>query len=360
MQIGNKDIEVKQYRNDWALALMNQGIIVKLTIGRWGGTASLKADELGLKFHDEAGRKLMNRYISLGREKLLPPEVECKIRRSENMGRDNLKAFSFPTVWGYFVPYTAFEAWQAENERIRQEFFVVASEVSNEYLDIIEMVKTAYRGISKDVWRRLYPTTNDEPPASFTENFVNKIIDKIPSRTDILASFKYDITYFTIPMPSIIEENLSKARKEERQREMEDFQAILEQNTKEKVAEEYLKRKEELIDGFLESTVASIRKHVAELCDSILQSMVNQSTKRDISRIQRKKVKKIIEKVKMLNFYDDKEMDSLLKSLETEIDKFKGERDHKEIVSTLQKIVDIGTEEFIPKDFNPSISILEI
>ena len=53
-------------------------------------------------------------------------------------------------------------------------------------------------------------------------------------------------------------------------------------------------------------------------------------------------------------------MKRLLLDLETEVDKFKGERDYDNITLTLQKIVKIGTEEFIPRDFNPSISGLEL
>jgi len=359
MQIGDKEVDVQQYRNDWALALMSQGIVVKLTINRWRATARLKPEELGLKFNDEKSRDFTSKYIRLSKEKLLPPEVEKKISNVEHKARNALRYYSFPTVWGYFVPFTAFSAWEAENEEIKQEFFDVANEIGAQYHSIIDTVSTAYSHMAHDVWARLY-NDNGSPTPGFVTNFVHKIVDKIPSRVDIVTSFKYDSTYFVIPMPSIIEENLSKARQEERQREMDDFSADLEKNTQKKVANEYMKRKQELIDGFLESTVCNIRQHVGKLCDGVLESMSNMSSKREITRSQRDKLKKTIEKVRLLNFYDDKEMTALLTNLETEIDKFKGERDHNEIIVTLQKIVEIGTEEFIPTDFNPAISTLEV
>jgi len=72
------------------------------------------------------------------------------------------------------------------------------------------------------------------------------------------------------------------------------------------------------------------------------------------------KLKAMIKKVKLLNFYNDKEITDSLNQLEDEIDKFKGDRDEDLIVDKLKKIVDMGDKEFRPSNFNPSISYLEI
>jgi len=359
MNINDKDIDVKQYRNDWALALMSQGIIVKLTINRWRGTTRLSSEELGLKFNNDTTRQVTDQYINLGSEKLIPPKIEQVFCSIERDSRNILRAYSFATVWGNFVPFTAFEAWEKANEEMRSKYFLAANQMVEQYYDIINTVKSAYSHMALDVWSRLYPDGGNATQ-SFISGFVNKIVAKIPDRATIMSNFKYDTTYFVIPMPSIIEENLSRARKEERKREMEDFTARLEQNTKEKVARAYLDKKQDLIDGFLESTVVNLRKYVSELCESVLSSLGNESKKREISRSHRERIKKTIEKVKTLNFYDDKEMMDLLNNLETEVDKFKGERDHDQIICTLQKIVDVTKDEFTPDDFNPSISALDI
>ena len=359
MNINEKNIEVKQYRNDWALALMSQGIIVKLTINRWRGTARLSSDELGLKFNNDVTRKVTDQYISLGSEKLIPPDIENIFSSIESESRRILKSYSFPTVWGYFVPFTAFDAWEKANEEMRSKYFLAANQMVEQYYDIIDTVKNAYSHMALDVWTRLYPNGGDATQ-SFVSDFVNKVIAKIPDRLTIMSNFKYDTTYFVIPMPSIIEENLSRARKEERKREMEEFTSKLERETREKVAKAYLDRKQDLIDGFLESTVVSLRKYVAELCESVLSSLGQESKKREISRSHKERIKKTIKKVKTLNFYDDKEMLVLLNNLETEVDKFKGERDNNQIICTLQNIVDVTKSEFTPEDFNPSISTLDI
>ena len=68
----------------------------------------------------------------------------------------------------------------------------------------------------------------------------------------------------------------------------------------------------------------------------------------------------MIKKVRLLNFYNDKEIDDTLNDLEVEIDKFKGDRDDDIVVSTLQKIVDLGEKEVAPEYFSPAIDYLEV
>ena len=53
MKIEGTEVEVEPFRNDWALALMSQGVIVKLKISWWRAKAPLKADEIGIKFNDK-------------------------------------------------------------------------------------------------------------------------------------------------------------------------------------------------------------------------------------------------------------------------------------------------------------------
>ena len=360
MKIGDKEVDVKQYRNDWALALMSQGVIVKLSVSRWRASASLTHEELGLQFASKDGIDFMSKYISLGSEKLLPPEVLREIEAIERRARFALREHSFDTVWGWFVPYTAYESWEKENEEVRKDFFLASEKLGEKYKELIVLVKEEYRKLGEDVWHRMHPNDTGKASESFLEDFVNKIVMKIPSKSEILSSFKYDVTYFNIPMPSIIEENITRARQEEINREMKEYESNLEKNTKQKIANEYIKRKQELIDNFLQATVVSIRRYVSELCDSVLQAMAINSQKGDITKQQRDKIKKMIGKVKMLNFHNDDEIKQSISDLESEIDKFKGERDKNVIVEKLQHIVDMGTKDFLPSNFNPTIGTLEV
>ena len=360
VNVNGKEVPVEQFRSDWALALMSQGVIVRLGISRWRAKTRLTPDILGLKFVDDKSQEFMKKYVKLGEQKLLPPEILSEIERLERRARDILSTYSFHTVWGKFVPFTAFERWESENAIVQNDFMQMAVALGTRYDSIIASLREDYRNMARDVWARLYPEDTGGPTESFIENFVAKIIEKIPTRDIIVSSFKYDVTYFVVPMPSFIEESVARAEEIRRSSEMAEFENQLERNTKRRIAEDYQKRKRELIDGFLESTVMSMREYVKELCDNVLESIGKQNKVGKLTNKNINKLKKMTEKVRILNFYDDKEISSLMEELEIEIEKFKGERDEELIVDKLRKIAEVGGKEFLPVNFNPAISYLEV
>jgi len=360
VNINGKEIPTEQFRSDWALALMSQGVIIRLSISRWRAKARLTPDALGLKFIDGKSQEFMRKYVRLGEQNLLPPKILYEIERLERNARDVLNAYSFHTVWGKFVPFTAFERWERDNKIIQNDFMQMAVTLGAKYDSIIALLREDYRNMARDVWARLYPEDTAGPTESFTENFVSKIIEKIPSREVVVGSFRYDVTYFIIPMPSFIEENIARAEEIRRSSEIAELENQLERNTKRRIAEDYQKRKIELIDGFLESTVTNMRGYVKELCDNVLESIGKQGKIGKLTNRNINKLKKMTARVRILNFYDDKEISDLMEELETEIEKFKGETDDEVIADKLRKIVEVGSKEFVPVNFNPAISYLEV
>lgn len=361
IKIGDKEVGVEQFRNDWALALMSRGVIVRLTLGRWRASTKLTSAELGLKFVDDKSVEFMQNYVDLGKCKLLPPEVIGEIDALERRARLCLVEHSFDTIWGKFVPNTAFEEWEAQNREIHDDFLRWANELGLKYDDIIAAVKKDYRNMAKDVWARLYPNDPHGATDSFIENFVAKIIAKIPSRTDVVSSFKYETTFFVIPMPSLIEENLARAQEIKRESDMQDFQVELDKRVKQRIADEYVNRKKELVDGFLESTVTSMRKYVSELCDGVLQAINKKASVDKVTINDVNKLKKMIKKIRYLNFYNDSEVNGLLKELEVEVDKNKGDRSDNAIMDKLKQITEIGSREFQPeKSFATAINYIEV
>jgi hypothetical protein len=355
MNINNKDIEVDEVRNDWALALMTKGVIAKLTMTRWRGIVNLTPDDLGIKFANENNREIANKYIDYGRQRLLPPEIDKELSGIETKARNNLKAYSFNTLWGSFIPFTAFDEWEKENEKIRTEYFSFAEQMSNSYNSIVQTIRNAYSNIAIDVWFRL--NNDNSPTSSFINHFTNKITEKIPSKFDILTSFKYDVNFLTIPIPSIIEDNLYKAEKIKQKKELEILESAIEKNTKEKIAQMYIEKKQDLIDNFLNSTVKSLRSHVSELCQNVLDSIISEN--KEISKSKKEKIQRTIDHVKILNFYDDEEILKHLNLLNNELDKFKGERDYDTINLNLKKIINLASQDIRP-NINPILSNLDI
>jgi hypothetical protein len=113
-----------------------------------------------------------------------------------------------------------------------------------------------------------------------------------------------------------------------------------------------------MIDEFLENTVQALRNQIAELFENVLIGLrKNEDT--DIKKNQADRIKRIIDHIRLLNFQNDTEIEKLISNLDTEISKFKGERDRTTILKHLQSIVDLCKKEFVLNDFNP-ISDLEI
>jgi hypothetical protein len=212
--------------------------------------------------------------------------------------------------------------------------------------------------MGRDVWYRLYPDDTKDPPSSFLENFTARITDKIPSREKIVSSFKYEAIFLNIPLPSFIQEDIAKAEQIIIDREKAANEAILEMETRRQIAEEYREKKKELVDSFLESTVTFLRHHIAELATHTYQ--VLQRHEKDVNMTHVKKIKKMISKVRHLNFHNDKEIETILNDLEEEVGKYKGERDKIIIQTKLRELVDLSKEEYMPEGFNPIVDIIDI
>jgi len=254
---------------------------------------------------------------------------------------------------------TAFDEWKSNNDTIYAEFNEFALGFVDRYDDIVKTVREDYKSMAKDVWARLYPEDKHGATESFVLNFVDEVASKIPSKEEILRTFKYQMVYITIPMPSVVENNIAKAQEIRRESEMKEFSSDLERETKQRVADEYVKRKEELIDGFLESTVSSMRHYIGDLCDSVLKSINNQAKVGRVSKHHVKKINNMIDKIEFLNFYQDEEVSKLLNELGNEVNKFNDQRDNDIIIDKLSEIVEVGSQDFEP-NYNPAISSLEI
>ena len=358
--INGQEIPIEQFRNDWTLALMSQGVIVRLKIGRWVGSTKLTPEALGLKFAGEEGLHFTNTYLNLGTQKLMPPKMMHEIMTLDTRARTLLSNYSFDTVWGRFVPFTAFDQWERENKAIHDEYIKAAIALGSKYDEMIATIKEDYKNMAKDVWVRMYSEDKGNPTPAFIEDFVSKVVEKIPSQTDIISSFRYDTTYFVIPMPSFVADNIAKADQIKRESELAQFSSELEKDAKRRISEDYIKRKKELVDGFLQSTISEMRKYVAELCDVVLISISSKKGGVKVNTGHINKLKAMIKKVKLLNFYNDKEITDLLKDLEWELDKVQGDMNYDSIAGKLKNIVEETKKEFTPQDFNPSISILEL
>ena len=141
MQIDGKEVQTKEYKQEWVAALMRRGVIVKVAISRWRATTRLTPEDLGLRFVDEDSFRFNQQYIDLGKQKLLPIEVLQELSLLDRRSRRCLERYTFDTVWGRFLPATAFSQYDEENDQIRQDYMECAKRIGYRYEEIIESVK---------------------------------------------------------------------------------------------------------------------------------------------------------------------------------------------------------------------------
>ena len=334
--------DIEQLREKWAFALMKKGLLVRLEISSWEGIASLDFEELGIQFDSQDVSEFAKEYIRLGRLKLLPAKIIKEISAVIQKARQTLKQYSFNTVWGRFVPWTALETWEKENKVDYDEFVEMVKSFGNKYNEIIADVGVEYRKLARDSWHRLYPNDKAGPTEAFVTNFVNKIIEKIPSKEKILSYFLYNVSYSAILMPSIIEDDSDKTDNSDKK----DFGLQLDKQLKKRLVEQYVRERKLYIDGFLDSTVNSVRQYVVKTCSKILVSV----SKAKLTDKNKARIREMTKNVKCLNFYGDKEIDLLLGDLETEIDKFKGEIKLDNVIQKLEEIIKVASVEFVPEE----------
>jgi len=100
MEADATDIDV--VREDIALRLMQGGVIVDIDIHRWTGTRRLLPEELGIQ------GKTHSKAIRLGEKLLMPPTIYRTANSLTTQLRTNLERHSFRTVWGRWIPATAY------------------------------------------------------------------------------------------------------------------------------------------------------------------------------------------------------------------------------------------------------------
>ena len=73
---------VKVLKKDHVSRLVQRGFILDLHIGYFRATSKLKADDLGIELTEKE-----QEWVSLGHQKVLPPDIMKRVQRLENKGR---------------------------------------------------------------------------------------------------------------------------------------------------------------------------------------------------------------------------------------------------------------------------------
>lgn len=343
-------------KENWALALMQKGCVVKVSIKGWNPTTTINLEDFGVKHLDSKAKTYFNKYVSSGRMRLFPHEVFDEIGKIKFYARKNLYDYSFATAWGRFLPYSGYHAWKENDEKLREEFEQVYTALCSRYSEIVSSAIDDYRIIAKDVWYRLYP--NSEPNNSFLTDFATNMAKNIPNKNDLMQSFSYDVTFLEIPLPSQIQGDYLKARKIADEVALQDYKLNAEIKAMQEVQDYCKKQASTMIDEFIKNTVCDVRSTINELCEVVLSSISGGKGK--LNKRDLEKLRDMTEKFKCMNFFDDPDITSLMKRLDSEINKVYADRNNDDIKFLLSKIEDATKKELNYEDCFTNVGVMSL
>lgn len=189
-------------KTDWAVYLQ-EGVIVTLTIRRYRGTTTVNFAELGIDDNSDAQlKRFLDEYIQPGQKRLIPPEIEKRLRSIETMARQNLKDNSFDCTAiassGKFVPKTMYKSFKETNAELSDRFYEIRDEFASNYDKIISKVRRDYKILANELYMQAHPNAKSPSP-KYVKSFVDEIVNQIPSKDEIVASFEYRTTLRRIP-----------------------------------------------------------------------------------------------------------------------------------------------------------------
>jgi len=169
--IAKNSERIESIKEDWAKTMMQEGVIVDIHIGRWRAKKKIDiGDDFGITMSSQEETEFFTNYIHPGQKNLLPSDLIKKLSKIEQQSRANLDKFSFETVWGRFIPATAFQSWKDKNDELKSNYFKIRDQIDKDYDSIVDTVKKEY--VSAAI--KAYKTKNgqdEEIPDSYIVDF---------------------------------------------------------------------------------------------------------------------------------------------------------------------------------------------
>lgn len=295
---------------DWRV-MQEGGVLAKLHIRRWGAAVKLQPEDLGLETPIEDSA-----LVTLGEKYLLPVEVRRKLDAVGKNARSLLKRVSFQTGFGTFIPRTAYATWKREIEKWQGEYFALRDMIVEQYPQLCAEVLAGYEVIAGNIYDQLAgKQTLTKTKQEFVADFRARISAHMKSPEAVAASFGFETELMLIPPPPDEAENREWTRGNSGGRgntaAEQQFQQILKD-----VLEQAQENKEEQILLFYEDLVSQIRKLTYEVATNVLRAIKKNG---NLPPSNIRQLTNLIEQVRRLNFYGDREIEQLLEGIRAQL-----------------------------------------
>jgi hypothetical protein len=311
-------------------AMLKQGVIASLSMGRWRAEQRLLPEDLCLQ---DLGATAMDQYISLGKKSLIPPALQKQLNAIESSARYAIKRFALETPFGMFVPAGAYPELEKEMDRFEKSWMEKRDVLADELRKHEKEVRNAYRELALSLYKHIRAqemTKKQEQGAA--RRYAAKIIDAIPSADQVRDSFRFEFQVFYVPLPTVLDkavrDQLLNEEKMKLKIETEKEKDLTTRRMNAMIAERYEKRKDAMLDQFLIGVNSQVRTMVHTVVESALGSMKKNESLvgKTVGQLQN-----MTKRFRTLNILNDKEIEEEIKKLEVELEKRPKERDDKSI-----------------------------
>lgn len=335
-----RELKLPESRPVDVSALLQEGVVVTLSMGRWRAEARLRPEDVGIQKLDP---EFVREFLSLGKKTLIPPDVQRMFNSLEYTCRYAIKMFSFQTPFGLFVPAAAFPALEEIMEEKRKLWMKRRDELIENRDKYFSEVRKEYRSFAKQLWKRrkiVRTATRAQTRESFAIGFARETIGHIPSEEEIRDSFHFEFRAFQVPIPKVLKRAAQKSLLEDAglraKRKTIVTREIAKREMNQRLQQKYERERERLMGGFLKDVTSQLRSMVFEVASNALDSV----RKNDGMLLGRtsNQLKGLIRRYRMLNILDDKEVGQVLDKLEVHLAKTPRDRKIKDIKNQLWQL----------------------
>jgi len=261
--------------------LQTEGVLVDVDFhGGHMFTTRATYQELGIPDGD-----VRRQRIRAGSKNLIPAQYLKKLRSLETRFRQSLDKYSFQIgAFGAFrwVPFTAYDAWREEWDRLQDELAALKTEILDHYWDFMDALAADFAKVAREAWDAITARRGDADFAlqaaggTFTncQDFVDHVVaraqDKMPDAHAIEAGLYADYrTAVLLGMADLEEDRLAADRhvrqlEAERQAADEDYQK----------AREAFEERQAKIDAMRRAELEHARRQMQEMGAPINQALL--------------------------------------------------------------------------------------
>jgi len=290
--------------------IFQKGVLIDLDVSWWMGQTKLRPEDLGIP-----GKNINLDLFSLGRKRYIPKTWIGKFRKYEQLARQNVAryCFKYKNLGGWYIPMGALRKLVGELEYCKGEFYKVVEEFRKNYPRIKEKMIKEYEKETDTIYKRLRTLTRQLPAQEdFRKIFMKKIKDFYP--VDPTDYFKFTFTFFEITIPRDFQAKVTNIKKKLTKEEQKTQREELRKQT---LINQYRNSFQTQINEFLGSVVLQLRSSTVEFAERVRKQI--EGGKVTEPRLNR--IREYIERFKMINFIDDREVQKELETLKKHVTK---------------------------------------